>query len=395
MPVDVDAVRADTPGTEDLVHLNNAGASLPPRAVVNTVVAHLRREEREGGYEAAAAVRDRLEGVYGALGRLLGCEASEVALLENATAAWNAAFHAIRFRPGDRILAGRAEYASNFIGYLQAVERYGVTVDVVPDDEQGQFDVAALERMLDERVRLVSLTHVPSNGGLVNPAVEVGRVTRRAGVLYLLDACQSVGQLPVDVAAIDCDMLSLTGRKYLRGPRGTGALFVRQDRLDYLDPPFLDLLSATWTTPDHYLLRPDARRFENWERNVAAVLGLGTAVSYALGVGVGNGWERIQALGGALRTRLGGLPGVTVRDKGAVRCGIVSFDVAGVPPDVVVARLAEARINTSISMRSSTLLDMRARGLEALVRASVHYYNTEDEVEQAAGAVAGLAATGR
>ena len=388
--LDLAAIRADTPAAASLTHLNNAGAALPPAQVVDAVVGHLRREEAEGGYEAAEAAAGLLDAGYAGVAELLHCDAAEIALVESATVGWNMAFRAIPFRPGDRILTGKNEYASNYLAFLGAARRSGVTVEIVPDDEHGQLDVDTLAGMLDDRVRLVAVTHVPTNGGLVNPAEAIGKLTRASGVLYLLDACQSVGQLPVDVQAIGCDLLSFTGRKYLRAPRGTGGLYVRQDRLEQLDPPFLDLFGGTWTGPTSYQVRPDARRFECWERNIAATLGFGVAVEYALRLGVHNTWPRIQQLADLLRTRLDAVPGVRVRDKGLRRCGIVSFDVAGYQPAEVRAALAAQRINVSVSEAPATLLDMAERNLAAVVRSSVHYYNTVEEIDRCAAAVADL-----
>jgi selenocysteine lyase/cysteine desulfurase len=261
----------------------------------------------------------------------------------------------------------------------------------VPSDDSGALDVGALERMLDGRVRLIAITHVPTNGGLVNPAAEVGRVARRHGILYLLDACQSVGQMPIDVAAIGCDMLSATGRKYLRGPRGCGFLYVRRGIVDQLEPPFLDLQAATWVAPDRYELRPDAGRFENWENNIAAQLGLGAAVDYALGWGLAAIEARVVALAEDLRARLRAIGGVTVTDLGRKRCGIVTFAVADRTADDIVAGLHQRRINTVSSSPRSTLLDATARRLPPVVRASVHYYNSEDEVARFADVLAALA----
>jgi len=352
-----------------------------PEPVLDATVSHLRLEARIGGYEAADLSRDAIERVYDAAATLIGCSRDEIAVIENATRAWDMAFYSIPFGPGDRILTAMAEYASNYIAYLQMARKTGVKVEVVPNDEHGQISVEALRSMVDDDVRLISLTHVPTNGGLVNPAAAVGEVARDAGVLYLLDACQSVGQLPLDVTKIGCDMLSATGRKYLRGPRGTGFLYVRREVLEDLEPPFLDLHAARWTARDRFEVRPDARRFENWETNYAGKVGLGVAVDYALQWDVEKIRDRVQYVADRLRARLNGVSHVTVRDLGAQRCGIVTFTVEGKPPQTVVRALSGQGINTSVSPADSTLLDMKSRDLEGLVRASVHYYNSEEEVE--------------
>ena len=391
MTIDLARARRDTPGAAEVLHFNNAGAALMPTPVLEVQIRHLQQEAAMGGYEAADAADGRREAVYDSIARFINAERQEIALVENATVAWDLAFYSIAFRPGDRILTARAEYASNYIAFLQVARRTGAVIEVVPSDDSGAFDVAALERMIDGRVRLIAITHVPTNGGLVNPAAEIGQVARRHGILYLLDACQSVGQMPIDVAALGCDMLSATGRKYLRGPRGSGFLDVRRGVLGRLEPPFLDLQAATWVAPDRYEARPDARRFENWENNVAAQLGLGAAVDYALGWGLAAIEARVVTLAEDLRARLRAIPGVTVTDLGRRRCGIVTFTVADRDPAEIVAALHERRINTVTSSPRSTLLDATARGLPTVVRASVHYYNSEDEVAQLAAAITELA----
>jgi cysteine desulfurase / selenocysteine lyase len=225
---DLARLRRETPGVENRIHFNNAGAALPPQPVVDAMIGHLRREAAIGGYEAEDEAEARIAAIRGSIARLLNADPAEIALVENATVGWWMAFHALPLGPGERILTARAEYASNYISYLQAAKRRGVLVETVPSRDSGELDLEALDRMIDGRVRLISITHVPNNGGLVNPAAEVGRIARRHGIPYLLDACQSAGQLPLDVAELGCDMLSATGRKYLRGPRGTGFLYVRQ-----------------------------------------------------------------------------------------------------------------------------------------------------------------------
>jgi selenocysteine lyase/cysteine desulfurase len=381
LPLDVDRARADTPGCQNVTHLNNAGASLPPRPVVEAVIGYLRLEASIGGYEAAAARLDETEHTYDAVGRLLGARREEIALVENATRAWDMAFYALPLERGDRILTATAEYASNVIAFMQLARRRGVRVEVVPDDDSGQLDVDALRGLLDERVKLIAINHVPTHNGLVNPAAEIGRVAREAGVPYLLDACQSVGQMPIDVEAIGCDLLSATGRKFLRGPRGTGFLFVSERLLERLDPPFLDLHAASWTAPDEFVVRPDARRFESWESSLAGRIGLGAAVDYALALGLDAIQQRVTGLAAGLRQRLRAIPGVTVHDRGARQCGIVTFSVAGHDAGEVAATLARHRINVSQSAPEAARYDFDARGLPVLVRASVHYYNTEEELD--------------
>lgn len=388
MGLDLERVRADTPGAEKVLHFDNAGCALPPRPVLDAVVGHLRLEAEIGGYQAAERVEAQIERTYGAVADMLGCQPGEVALIENATRAWDMAFYSLPFRPGDRILTATAEYASNVIAFLQVARRTGARVEVVPNDEHGQISTAALRDMVDERVRLIAITHVPTNGGLVNPAAEVGRIARAAGIPFLLDACQSAGQMPLRVDELGCDLLSATGRKYLRGPRGTGFLYVRKSLLEQLEPPFLDLHAATWVAEDRFEVRPDARRFENWESYVAGRIGLGVAVEYALAVGLDSIRARVFELAEGLRGRLAELPGVTVRDLGRERCGIVSFTTDGVPAAHIAEALLAQRINVTTSTIRSTRFDMEARGLEELVRASVHYYNTEDEVARFCRALA-------
>ncbi|WP_328808438.1 aminotransferase class V-fold PLP-dependent enzyme [Nonomuraea montanisoli] len=374
-----------------MTHLDNAGASLPPAVVTDTVIAHLRAEALRGGYRAAAEVAPRLDAVRASVATLLNADAADVALTDNATRGWQAVFYALPFGPGDRILTSRAEYASNAIAFLQVAERTGARVEVVEDDPSGQLDVEDLRRRMDERVRLIALTHVPTQGGLVNPAEEVGRIAESAGVPYLLDACQSAGQLDLDVERLRCDALSAPGRKYLRGPRGTGLLYVRPRLRERITPAVLDLHAATWTAPDRYEVEGTARMFETWERDVAAVLGLGAAVEYALAWGLPAVEARVVALAGRLRDALREVPGVGVHDQGVRRCGIVTFTVAGRPAAEVHGRLAETGINTSVSLSRYARYDLPARGLPDLVRASVHYYNTDEELHRLVEAVEELA----
>ena len=382
MTFDVETARLETPGCHKLIHFNNAGSSLPPKRVTDTMVAYLKQEPLTGGYELAADRHQELEQVYDALAAVIGASRDEIAVMENATQAWHMAFHSIEFEPGDVILTIDQEYASNAISYLQKANERGVVVKRIPTLESGDPDMDAFERMLDERVKLVAISHMPTNSGFVAPAVAIGERLRDHPAYYLLDACQSVGHYPVDVAAIGCDMLSATGRKYMRGPRGTGFLFVSQRVLQDLHPPFIDLHGATWNLSEGYTLRDDARRFENFETNMAAKLGLGVAARQITQWGISAIWERIGELATSLRSTLSGLNGITVRDFGSTQSGIVTFTHKSIPPAQLKEQLRAEGINVSYATRHSTLIDMEQRGLESVVRASVHYYNTEAEIER-------------
>lgn len=380
--MNVAALRDETPGCSNVLHFNNAGASLPPQPVLDAQVRHLKREAAIGGYEAAAEAQGQIEHTYEAIARMLGCAPDEIALVESATRAWDMAFYSMQFDPGDIIVTSRAAYASNYIALLQVARRTGATIKVAPSEMSGEVDIDQLRDLLHKDVALVALTHVPTNGGMVNPAEIIGQVARDAGVPVLLDACQSVGQMPLDVERLGCTMLSATGRKYLRGPRGTGFLYVHRDWIERLEPAMLDLHSATWTAMDTYRVRSDARRFEAFESYVAGRIGLGVAVDYALSRGLKPIERRVHNLAAALRTRLATLPGVKVYDQGRVQCGITTFATPMMEATKIQKALRERKINVSVSTPSSTRFDAVIRTLPDLVRASVHYYNTEDEVER-------------
>jgi len=379
---DVELLREDTPGVRKLIHFNNAGTGLALAPVLRAVKQHLDLEAQLGGYEAAAAAKAGLDAFYTTLAALIGSKPHEIAYVENATRAWDMAFYGIDFKEGDRIVTGRSEYVSNYVAFLQMKRRKGIEIDIVGDDESGQIDLKALKAAIGPKTRLVALTHIPTFSGLINPAEEVGEIACAANILYLLDACQSAGQVPINVKEIGCHMLSGTGRKYLRGPRGTGFLYVGDDVLDQLDPPFVDLQSVDWIDETSYQLVPHARRFETWERYVAGQIGLGVAVSYAIGFGMERLSNRICALGAQLRSELSGLAGVTLHDKGANKGGIVTFAKAGETPEQTKERLSGAHINVSVSRASSARIDLPERGLDAVVRASLHAFNTEEEIER-------------
>lgn len=380
--MDIDRIRAETPGVERVIHLNNCGSALMPQPVLDAVVDHLSLESEIGGYEAEIAAAAALDNTYQAISRLVNCQVDEIAIVENATVAWDMAFYGLPLVRGDVVLTTVSEYASNYIAYLHRAKRDGIKVRIVPNDKTGQLDVTTLENMIDNNVKLISITHMPTNGGLINPAAAIGNVARNAGIPYLLDACQSVGQLPIDVDVIGCDMLSATGRKFLRGPRGTGFLYVRNSILEYLQPPFLDLHSARWKTPESYEIVPSARRFENWENYVAGKVGLGVAVDYALEVGIGRIAQRVENLATDLRIRMASLPGVILHDLGEKKSGIISFSTCNIEPQKLTEIMSTKGINISSTSALSTRHDMEQRGIQEMNRIGIHYYNSKFELDQ-------------
>lgn len=379
---EVEAQRALTPGTKNVAHFNHAGSSLPPQAVTDAQLDHIKLESELGGYEAASAAAAIEKAVYASIANFIGAQPNEIARAEHATFAWNAGFWSLPFERGQRIITAEAAYAANAVAYLRARERYGIEIDVLPSDESGQLDLDALDRSLGDDVALVAITHVPTNGGLVNPAAEVGALANATGVPYLLDACQSVGQLALDVHEIGCDMLSVTGRKYLRGPRGSGFLYASEKILPRLVTDHPDHYSAHWNAPYSYELLPDAGRFEYWEYNHAAWIGLGAAVDHAASIGIERIEATVQLRADELRTALEGA-GFPVLDLGTKRSGIVTTICGDVDPVAAKNYLAARRINVSISEPDSTLWDSTRRNLPRLLRLSVHYLTTPDEIDDA------------
>ncbi|MBV9077965.1 MAG: aminotransferase class V-fold PLP-dependent enzyme [Methylobacteriaceae bacterium] len=390
--LDVAALRAATPGTTTVAHFNHAGASLMSETTLAAITDHLRREALDGPHEAAAGVQDRLDAARADAATLVGGTPDEIAFTASGSAGWGLAFSGLPpLRAGDRVLVGRQEWGGNLATLRAASDRAGATVETIPCRADGSVDATALAGMIDARVRLVSLTWLPANGGLINDAAAVGGVTRAADVPYFVDAGQALGQLPVDVAAIGCDVLKGAGRKHLRGPRGTAILYVRRAFRDRLTPAFLDVLSGPWT-PGGPAPRDDARAFETSEVAVALLLGLGAALRQALDLGIDALRARIAPLADGLRARLADVPGVRLEDLGTERSGLVAFTVAGHDAQGVRAALGAERINVGANGAAYTPLDMTARGLDGIVRASVHAFNTDEEIDRLVAAVTRVAA---
>ena len=388
--IDVEKVRAETRGCSNLIHFNNAGASLMPAPVADYLYGFLREEEIKGGYETRSLRNAEIENFYTSVSRLLNANPKEIAFVENATRAWDMVFYALPLGPGDKILTTVSEYGSNLIAYLHRAKQTGAEVVIVPNDNTGQIDVNALEQSIDKKTKLISISHIPTGGGLVNPAHDVGRIAKKHGIPFLLDACQSVGQMHLDVQKIGCDFLSATGRKYLRGPRGTGFLYVQEDWIERLEPPLLDQYAADLIDANAYEIRTDARRFENWERYFAGQAALGQAVDYAMELGLEAIERRVVDLAASLREGLQETGVLELTDQGVKKSGLVTFQHQRLDAEQVKALVSKQNINVSTSSGSGMKLSYLERGLDGLVRASVHYYNTAEEIKKFITAVRSL-----
>jgi selenocysteine lyase/cysteine desulfurase len=384
--------RADTPGCAHRNHLNNAGAALMPQPVVDAITDHVRLEAEIGGYEAADLRAEEIARGYEHLGDIVGARSENIAVVANATAGFIQALSSFDFRPGDVIVTTRCDYTSNQIQYLALSKRIGVEIVHADDLPEGGVDPDSVRAIVrDRRPRLVAVSWIPTNSGLVQDVEAVGLVCEEAGVPYIVDACQAVGQIPIDVARLRCDYLSATARKFMRGPRGIGFMYSSDRALDRGDHPlFVDMRGARWVLANAYEVAPTARRYEDWEFPYALVLGQAAAARYALDVGVEVARSRAWALAARLRTALGAIPGVRALDRGATRCAIVTMTADGRHADSIVGALKERRINTVSSLREFGIYDFDAKGIETAVRLSPHYYNTEAEVDEAAAAVSSI-----
>ena len=360
-----------------------------PEPVIRAMREHLDLELMEGGYEAADQMSTEIRGFHQAVAALVGTKPENIAFASSATNAYARALSCIPFKTGDTVLIANEDYVSNQLAFLAMQERFGIRLVRAPSAQEGGVDVAELEKLARQhRPVLISITHVPTNTGLVQPVEAVGRICRELEIPYLVDACQSVGQFPVDVDAIGCDFLSATFRKFLRGPRGAGFLYV-SDRILQKQwyPLFIDLRGATWTDNDNFRVREGAIRFEDWELPYALVLGSRVAVEYAMNVGMEEIAARNTELTGIIRRRLPEI-GWRDHDKGRVTSAIISTTGEIKDPQTLVKRLRGMKVNTAFALRQNAVLDFDAKGLDWILRISPHYYNNEDEVDQLMAALA-------
>lgn len=379
--IDLVKIRKDTPGTEKVIHFNNAGCALSPACVTAAVISHLELEQEIGGYEAAIEAQPSIDSFYLGFAELLNCSSEEIAFVENASRAWEIALHSIGWEKGDQIITGQNEYVSNFIGLLHLKNQKGVEIIQVPCAADGLIDLTEMRRAITPKTKMIALTHIASQRGDIQPAVEVGALAKEFNLLYLLDACQSVGHLKLDTQSLNCDFLCGTGRKYLRGPRGTGFLYANKNSLSKTNPVFLDNHSGIWTGPNSYSMKSDATRFETWERSIAGKIGLAKAVEYTNQLGIEAIESRIKELALELNAKLDSVPGIRVFERSTARSGIVTFQKQGILAAQLASMLRSLNINTSVAKQDNAQLDLAIEGTGDVNRASIHYYNSSVEID--------------
>ncbi len=378
--MDINKIRQETPFCEDLIHFNNAGSSLKPSIVNESIIEYLNAEAKVGGYELEADRSETLQEVHTEVAKLIDASFDEIALTENATNAFFKALFSIDFNKDDEILTSELEYGNNFISFLRLKKQTGLKITVVPSNDAQVYDIDALKAAINSKTKLIAVTHMPTNSGAISPVEEIGRIAKEHGILYLIDTCQSVGQYPLDVHKLHCHFLTGTARKYLRGPRGLGFLYVRKEVLPFLEPISIEMSGATWTSQDSYEKIESVKMFEAWEQSRAISVGMKHAVRYANNIGIQNIWSRIQELSSYARDRFEQIPGITLHDGLGPKSGIISLTKDGVEAQSLQAYLRSKQVNSSISQIHSSRLHMQSKNLTKSNRLSVHYYNTKSEI---------------
>lgn len=380
--LELEKMREMTPGAEKRLHLDNCGASLMPEPVINAIRSHLDEEVRMGGYVAQEQQSSAIERVYNSLSRLVGGSEQDFAITGSAVDAWTKAFYSVPMVAGDNIITAYNEYCSNYVAYLHRAQQRGIEVRVAYPGSDGQLDLAQLESLVDDRTKLISVTHVPSSSGQILPVEEIGKIAKTKDKLYLVDICQSVGQLPVNVETIGCDMATGTARKFLRGPRGMGFLYMNEKARGRIEPVVATNKSAAWVGDQEIEFRTDTALFEAWERNIGNQLAFGAAVDYLLELGLERATSEIQSRAAYLRSGLSNINKVIPTCQPDATAAIITFNKEGYDAADVKAKFHAEGVGVQVSTIEHTRLDLGARGINTTIRVSPHYYNSKDELDR-------------
>ncbi len=382
--IDITKVRADTPGCTQKIFLNSAGSSLMTKGVVNVMQSYLEKEMILGGYQTVPFFQHEIDAFYLHASALLHTSPANIAFNFNATDAYAKAVSSIPFRSGDFILTTEDDYVSNYILFFSLQKRFGLQIvrcNTLPSGDIDMFDLET--KMLKYRPVLVSVTHIPSNSGKIQDVEQIGHLCEKYDIWYIVDACQSAGQMDIDVTKIKCDFLSATGRKFLRGPRGTGLLYVSDKALAAgLEPLLIDMRGATWDTENSYKPSGSATRFELWEANYSNILGLSEAIRYAMSIGLENIRAYNLELCQLLKEQLQTIPDIRITEEGSQTGSIVTFTSDTKTLDEYKNTLDMANISYSVGYRHFALIDFNKKNVDWVIRFSPHYFNTTDEILQ-------------
>ena len=382
--MNIEQIRQDTPNCKDKIFLNSAGASLIPKIVVHKVNEYLIEEEKIGGYKLEELRKSEFDEFYNEVAKLIHCEAHNIAFINNATDGYIKALSCIDFKEDDTVITTDDDYASNHIHFIALQKRYHINVVRIKTFENGELDIEDFETLIKMyRTKLVSISHIPTNSGLIQNVKAIGNICEKNNIIFLLDACQSVGQIVVDVKPLKCDFLTATGRKFLRGPRGTGFLYVSDKILkEQYAPLYIDGRGATWTEIYKFEMLDSAKRFELWESPCAFKMGFQEAIKYANNIGM----EHIQAYNEKimkqLRANLSSIPNVVLFDKGLNTSNILTFRKGNVSLKRISNILDKNKVYYSVSNKEWGLIDFNKKGIEWAIRLSPHYFNTIEEMDK-------------
>lgn len=366
-------------------YFNNCGAGLMSPQTLNVIENHLRREIAVGAYRAAQESRIPMEEFYGRVARLLNAASpNDVAFMDSASRAWNMALYGAELRPGDRVLTLSSEFGTNVLTLFHRARQVGASVEVIQCDAEGHFAMDDFAAAIAKGARMVAISHVVAHASIVNPVHEIGQLTNRYGAIYLVDGCQGVGQISVDVEAIQCDAYTGTGRKWLRGPRGTGFLYVKSSapfRTPHIDLSAADLVIGKDGQVVGVEVRTDARQFELWERSVAGMLGLSSAIGEYLAMQPGYVTDRIQTQADRLRAVVSDNPHLRLLGRRQSESGVIGFYLTEPKREGVVRENIE-RAGLGISTMSSwdCPLHFPQNGATTIFRLAPHYYTDESSM---------------
>lgn len=369
-------------------YLNNAGSSLMSHETINSVIDHLSLECRVGGYRAASMCELQIEDFYGLAAKLVGAPSSTcIAFMDSASRAWNMALYGLPLCDGDEIVTLSSEFGTNLVSIFHFASKVGAKVTVLECDPSGFFDMSELRKCLERGARLIAISHVAAHASIVNPVEEIGKLVAQFEALYLVDGCQAAGQMDIDVVEIGCHAYTATGRKWLRGPRGTGFLYVKESSL--ISPLYVDLASADLAfgndgKPSGVTIGSDARRFELWERSIASMIGLKVALSQYLALDQNDVHARMRTASLDLRKCISANSNLKLIGNEASNSSIVGFYTLDPSREDALKRAFEdAEIQISTMGDWDCPMHFPKNGAGSIFRLSPHYYTEHDTVDLA------------